>query len=83
MDEEKKYVELFYLVTFTDDQQLFLVPTSEIDDPEMAEVAIPYETPDTRYSLTCYITNLENHMPAFVEMLVLKEYFYQHGLPTA
>ena len=43
---DKPYREKFYLVTFTDDRQIFFVETKEIEDPEMAELAIPYETDD-------------------------------------
>lgn len=67
------YKELFCLVTFTDDEQMFIVPCREIDDPGMAEVAVPFKRDGVTYAITCYITNLLNYQLAILEMVILKE----------
>ncbi len=77
-----KYIVTFYLVTFTDDGKFFLVPTTAIDEPEMAECAIPYKKDGTLYGITCYVTNYPNWQPVIMEMLILQEYFNQSGVPT-
>jgi len=69
---EKVYRELFCLITFTDQEHFFIVPYLEIDDPTMAEVAIPFEAHDAIYGITCYITNLANSFPAIAEMVILQ-----------
>jgi hypothetical protein len=66
------YVELFCLITFTDDEQMFVVPHHEIDEPEMAEVCIPYKKDGVTYAITCYITNYPNWQPVPGEMILLK-----------
>jgi len=70
---ENQYIELFCLITFTDDAQMFIVPHHEIDEPEMAEVCIPYKRDDILYGITCYITNARNNQPVIGEMLLLNE----------
>lgn len=82
MTMTEKYVELFYLVTFTDDGVFFLVPTPEIYNPEMAECAIPYRDEDTLYGITCYVTNYPNFQPIPVEILILQDFFNQSGIPA-
>lgn len=79
---EDGYIELFYLVTFTDDNKMFLVPTAEIEEPEMAECCIPYRKDNVLYGITCYVTNYPNWQPLIAEMLILQEYFNQSGVPS-
>lgn len=71
--DDAEYRELFCLITFTDDDHFFIVAHPEIDQPEMAEVAIPYRVGNVVYGITCYITNLANAFPAIAEMMILQE----------
>lgn len=70
--EEDKYIELFFLATFTDDGGIFLIPHVEIDSPEMAEVAVPHNEPGVLYAITFYVTNIPNWQPCILEMVLLK-----------
>jgi hypothetical protein len=71
----EEYVELFCLVTFTDDAQLLITPTVESDEPQFAEVCIPHRETDRLYGITCYITNYPNWQPVPMEMLILQDFF--------
>ena len=77
----KEYDELFYLVTFTDDSEIFFIQSAELEDPTMAEAFIPIEYDDRKFGVTCYITNKMNWEPAIVEIIILQQYFQEHGLP--
>jgi len=67
----------FYLVTFTDDQQMFFVKSAQLEEPPMAEICIPYNG----IAVTCYITNKMNWELAIVEAMILKQFFEEKGLP--
>jgi hypothetical protein len=79
--DEKEYLTLFFLATFTDEEDLFLVPTAEIDEPEMAEVMVPFETDTHLFAITFYVTDIPNSQPAIREMLLLKDFVDQYGVP--
>lgn len=78
-ESEEQYVELFCLVTFTDDDELdkgfYLRPCREIDDPKIAEVCIPHREPGKLYGITCYITNAPNWQPVLGAMVFLQDFF--------
>lgn len=79
MDDKKKYVELFYRVTFQGDD-FHTEKCKEIDYPTMAEVMVPYHTDTTIYAVTCYITNYPNDRPVLLEALRLQNFINQHGI---
>lgn len=74
MAAEEKYIELFYLATFTDNNEIFLLPHKEIDNPEMAECCIPYKKDGVLYGITFYVTNYPNSHLLILEMLLLKNF---------
>jgi hypothetical protein len=76
------YAPLFYMVSFTDDSQIYMMLTTEIEEPPMAELFIPFEQAGKQFGVTCYVSNKKHWEPADLEEMILKRYFQENGLPS-
>lgn len=72
-------VDMFFLLTITDDNQFYFVPVDELTQSQIrfAELIIPVDWKGVRVAATCYCTEFPPNQPMPFEMLLLQQF-----LPT-
>lgn len=72
-------VEMFFLLTITDDGQFYWVPIDELTQSQInfAELVIPVDWNGVRVGATCYCTEFPPNQPMLFEMMALQQF-----LPT-